>query len=249
MVTNKKPDKQSEHQAAEDRRGQSRFGGDSGRSHRDVLPHREPRPKDTGVVALLLGGDPETLRQPVEDNQASVASSVAAPVSVSPSLPQAPQENTPPPLAPKVKPPRSTSLPSRPTVSVRADSLGRMDSSTLGSGAFRVDVEDQSPAWQEFLRNWSRFTQIKGKKLIIIKFIFDRTVAVNRQECITSSGEIYKVCEFKHRNHVFTLLKELVELGFLEKTGLDTHKKHEGLLIRFYPDAGFRSDAGSKQVK
>jgi hypothetical protein len=113
-----------------------------------------------------------------------------------------------------------------------------------------VNVEDKDPRWQAFVTRYTRLRTIKpGETMRLLKFIFDRTTARGVDTFITSTGEILKVCEFKHRTNVFPRLNFLSEKGFIEKKSTGSNKKNEGLLIRFDPDGPIKIDAAPPENK
>ena|GEM_PF-3938746 len=81
--------------------------------------------------------------------------------------------------------------------------------------------------WKPFLR--------EGAKFKLCEFFYRNTAALGLQEFKTSTAQLSRVCG-THRRHIFLVLRQLEDLRFIQKESLETNRKDEGLLIRFFPD-------------
>ncbi|MFL6211728.1 MAG: hypothetical protein ACJ74W_22970 [Pyrinomonadaceae bacterium] len=81
--------------------------------------------------------------------------------------------------------------------------------------------------WKPFLR--------EGVKFKLCEFFYRNTVALGKREFITSTAQLSRVSS-AHRRHIFLVLRQLEDLRFIRKESVETNRKDEGLVIRFYPD-------------
>lgn len=90
------------------------------------------------------------------------------------------------------------------------------------------------PGWEKFVSDWKPFLR-EGVKFKLCEFFYRNTVAAGRREFTTSTAQLSRVSG-AHRRHIFLVLRQLEDLRFIRKENLETNRKDEGLLIRFYPD-------------
>lgn len=90
------------------------------------------------------------------------------------------------------------------------------------------------PGWERFVADWKPFLR-EGVKFKLCEFFYRNTAAVGRREFTTSTAQLSRVSG-AHRRHIFLVLRQLEELRFIRKEGVETNRKDEGLMIRFYPD-------------
>jgi hypothetical protein len=88
--------------------------------------------------------------------------------------------------------------------------------------------------WEKFVADWKPFLR-EGVKFKLCEFFYRNTAAVGRREFTTSTAQLSRVSG-AHRRHIFLVLRQLEDLRFIRKEGVETNKKDEGLVIRFYPD-------------
>jgi hypothetical protein len=81
--------------------------------------------------------------------------------------------------------------------------------------------------WKPFLRD--------GVKFKLCEFFYRNTVAAGRREFTTSTAQLSRVSG-AHRRHIFLVLRQLEDLRFIQKESVETNRKDEGLVIRFFPD-------------
>lgn len=93
-------------------------------------------------------------------------------------------------------------------------------------------VADQG--WDKFVADWKPFLR-EGLKFKLCEFFYRNTVALGKREFITSTGQLARVCG-SNRRHIFLLLRQLEELRFIRREGIETNRKDQGLVIYFYPD-------------
>jgi len=90
------------------------------------------------------------------------------------------------------------------------------------------------PGWDKFVADWKPFLR-EGVKFKLCEFFYRNTAAVGRREFTTSTAQLSRVSG-AHRRHIFLVLRQLEDLRFIWKEGVETNRKDEGLVIRFYPD-------------
>jgi hypothetical protein len=90
------------------------------------------------------------------------------------------------------------------------------------------------PGWEKFVADWKPFLR-EGVKFKLCEFFYRNTAAVGRHEFTTSTAQLSRVSG-AHRRHIFLVLRQLEDLKFIRKEGVETNRKDEGLVIRFYPD-------------
>ena len=90
------------------------------------------------------------------------------------------------------------------------------------------------PEWEKFVSDWKPFLR-EGIKFKLCEFFYRNTVAVGRREFTTSTAQLSRVSG-AHRRHIFLVLRQLEDLRFIQKKNLETNRRDEGLLIRFFPD-------------
>jgi hypothetical protein len=90
------------------------------------------------------------------------------------------------------------------------------------------------PGWDKFVADWKPFLR-EGIKFKLCEFFYCNTAAVGRREFTTSTAQLSRVSG-AHRRHIFLVLRQLEDLRFIRKEGVETNRKDEGLVIRFYPD-------------
>jgi hypothetical protein len=90
------------------------------------------------------------------------------------------------------------------------------------------------PGWERFAADWKPFLR-EGIKFKLCEFFYRNTVAVGRREFTTSTAQLSRVTG-AHRRHIFLVLRQLEELRFIWKAGVETNRKDEGLVISFFPD-------------
>jgi hypothetical protein len=90
------------------------------------------------------------------------------------------------------------------------------------------------PGWEKFVADWKPFLR-EGVKFKLCEFFYRNTAAVGRGEFTTSTAQLSRVSG-AHRRHIFLVLRQLEDLRFIRKEGVETNRKDEGLVIRFYPD-------------
>ncbi|MET0650012.1 MAG: hypothetical protein ABW208_25670 [Pyrinomonadaceae bacterium] len=88
--------------------------------------------------------------------------------------------------------------------------------------------------WEKFVDDWKPFLR-EGVKFKLCEFFYRNTAAVGRREFTTSTAQLSRVSG-AHRRHIFLVLRQLEDLRFIRKEGVETNRKDEGLVIRFYPD-------------
>lgn len=88
--------------------------------------------------------------------------------------------------------------------------------------------------WEKFVADWKPFLR-EGIKFKLCEFFYRNTVAEGRREFTTSTAQLSRVSG-AHRRHIFLVLRQLEELRFIRKESVETNRKDEGLVIRFYPD-------------
>lgn len=88
--------------------------------------------------------------------------------------------------------------------------------------------------WEKFVADWKPFLR-EGVKFKLCEFFYRNTAAVGRREFTTSTAQLSRVSG-AHRRHIFLVLRQLEDLRFIRKEGVETNRKDEGLVIRFYPD-------------
>lgn len=122
-----------------------------------------------------------------------------------------------------------TSLPRPRPAQARGDRAPRRKAAAAPEPAL---VDD--PGWEKFVSDWKPFLR-EGVKFKLCEFFYRNTAAVGRREFTTSTGQLSRVSG-AHRRHIFLVLRQLEDLRFIRKENLETNRKDEGLLIRFYPD-------------
>jgi hypothetical protein len=90
------------------------------------------------------------------------------------------------------------------------------------------------PGWEKFVADWKPFLR-EGVKFKLCEFFYRNTAAVGRREFTTSTAQLSRVSG-AHRRHIFLVLRQLEDLRFIRKESVETNRKDEGLVIRFYPD-------------
>lgn len=90
------------------------------------------------------------------------------------------------------------------------------------------------PGWAKFVADWKPFLR-EGIKFKLCEFFYRNTVAVGRREFTTSTAHLSRVSG-AHRRHIFLVLRQLEDLRFIQKERVETNRKDEGLVIRFFPD-------------
>lgn len=90
------------------------------------------------------------------------------------------------------------------------------------------------PGWEKFVSDWKPFLR-DGVKFKLCEFFYRHTVAAGRREFTTSTAQLSRVSG-AHRRHIFLVLRQLEELRFIQKESVETNRKDEGLVIRFFPD-------------
>lgn len=90
------------------------------------------------------------------------------------------------------------------------------------------------PGWEKFVADWKPFLR-EGVKFKLCEFFYRNTAAVGRREFTTSTAQLSRISG-AHRRHIFLVLRQLEDLRFIRKEGVETNRKDEGLVIRFYPD-------------
>jgi hypothetical protein len=88
--------------------------------------------------------------------------------------------------------------------------------------------------WEKFVADWKPFLR-EGVKFRLCEFFYRNTAAVGRREFTTSTAQLSRVSG-AHRRHIFLVLRQLEDLRFIRKAGVETNRKDEGLVISFYPD-------------
>lgn len=88
--------------------------------------------------------------------------------------------------------------------------------------------------WEKFVADWKPFLR-EGVKFKLCEFFYRNTAAVGRREFTTSTAQLSRVSG-AHRRHIFLVLRQLEELRFIRKEGVETNRKDEGLVIHFYPN-------------
>lgn len=90
------------------------------------------------------------------------------------------------------------------------------------------------PGWEKFVADWKPFLR-EGVKFKLCEFFYRNTAAIGRREFTTSTAQLSRVSG-AHRRHIFLVLRQLEDLRFIRKEGVETNRKDEGLVIRFFPD-------------
>jgi hypothetical protein len=90
------------------------------------------------------------------------------------------------------------------------------------------------PGWEKFVSDWKPFLR-EGVKFKLCEFFYRNTVAAGRREFTTSTAQLSRVSG-AHRRHIFLVLRQLEDLRFIQKESVETNRKDEGLVIRFFPD-------------
>jgi hypothetical protein len=90
------------------------------------------------------------------------------------------------------------------------------------------------PGWEKFAADWGPFLR-QGVKFKLCEFFYRNTVAQGRREFKTSTAQLSRVSG-AHRRHIFLVLRQLEGLRFIQKESIETNRKDEGLLIRFFPN-------------
>jgi hypothetical protein len=90
------------------------------------------------------------------------------------------------------------------------------------------------PGWAKFVADWKPFLR-EGIKFKLCEFFYRNTVAVGRREFTTSTAQLSRVSG-AHRRHIFLVLRQLEDLRFIQKESVETNRKDEGLVVRFFPD-------------
>lgn len=103
-----------------------------------------------------------------------------------------------------------------------------------GAGALADVPHVPDPGWEKFAADWKPFLR-EGVKFKLCEFFYRNTVAVGRREFTTSTAQLSRVSG-AHRRHIFLVLRQLEELRFIRKAGVETNRKDEGLVISFFPD-------------
>jgi hypothetical protein len=119
--------------------------------------------------------------------------------------------------------PRPRRSPTRPVAAPRG-----------GAGAIADAPHVSDPGWERFAADWKPFLR-EGVKFKLCEFFYRNTVAVGRREFTTSTAQLSRVSG-AHRRHIFLVLRQLEELRFIRKAGVETNRKDEGLVISFFPD-------------
>lgn len=122
-----------------------------------------------------------------------------------------------------------TSLPRPPSAPARAARAPRKKADSASEQALAAD-----PGWEKFVADWKPFLR-EGVKFKLCEFFYRNTAAVGRREFTTSTAQLSRVSG-AHRRHIFLVLRQLEDLRFIRKEGVETNRKDEGLVIRFFPD-------------
>lgn len=122
-----------------------------------------------------------------------------------------------------------TSLPRLPSAPARTSRAPRKKADSPSEQALGAD-----PGWEKFVADWKPFLR-EGVKFKLCEFFYRNTAAVGRHEFTTSTAQLSRVSG-AHRRHIFLVLRQLENLRFIRKEGVETNRKDEGLVIRFFPD-------------
>lgn len=123
----------------------------------------------------------------------------------------------------------STSLPRPPSTPARTARATRKKADSPSEQALGAD-----PGWEKFVADWKPFLR-EGVKFRLCEFFYLNTAAVGRREFTTSTAQLSRVSG-AHRRHIFLVLRQLEDLRFIRKEGVETNRKDEGMVIRFFPD-------------
>lgn len=126
-----------------------------------------------------------------------------------------------------------TSLPRQRPAQARVTRGPRGKSATAAEPALADD-----PGWAKFVADWKPFLR-EGIKFKLCEFFYRNTVAVGRREFTTSTAQLSRASG-AHRRHIFLVLRQLEDLRFIQKESVETNRKDEGLVIRFFPDRNAR---------
>lgn len=179
-------------------------------SEREVAPAAGEKPADAPPEASGRVGE-EAAATPAAESPAAPAASDERPAA---------SERT---AAPVASLPRPRPAPARPA---------RSPQKTVASPSEPSLAAD--PGWEKFVADWKPFLR-EGVKFKLCEFFYRNTAAVGRREFTTSTAQLSRVSG-AHRRHIFLVLRQLEELRFIRKEGVETNRKDEGLMIRFYPD-------------
>jgi hypothetical protein len=122
-----------------------------------------------------------------------------------------------------------TSLPRPPSSPARTARAPRKKADSLWEQALGAD-----PGWEKFVADWKPFLR-EGVKFKLCEFFYRNTAAIGRREFTTSTAQLSRVSG-AHRRHIFLVLRQLEDLRFIRKEGVETNRKDEGMVIRFFPD-------------
>jgi hypothetical protein len=122
-----------------------------------------------------------------------------------------------------------TSLPRSRAAQTRGERAPRRKATPAAEPAL---VDD--PGWEKFMSDWKPFLR-EGVKFKLCEFFYRNTVAAGRREFKTSTAQLSRVSG-AHRRHIFLVLRQLEDLRFIQKESVETNRKDEGLVIRFFPD-------------
>lgn len=122
-----------------------------------------------------------------------------------------------------------TSLLRTPSAPARTTRVPRKKADSPSEQALGAD-----PGWEKFVADWKPFLR-EGVKFKLCEFFYRNTAAVGRREFTTSTAQLSRVSG-AHRRHIFLVLRQLEDLRFIRKEGVETNRKDEGMVIRFFPD-------------
>ena len=172
---------------------------------------------EAAVAAEADESAPET--RPADDESSAATSAEAA-------APVVTVEQIPPPTGERrteaaASPPRPTSV--RPLRAARKRGEAPIAAQPLA---------DQG--WEKFVADWKPFLR-DGLKFKLCEFFYRNTAALGKREFVTSTGQLARISG-AHRRHIFFVLRQLEELRFIRREGIETNRKDQGMVIHFYPD-------------
>lgn len=220
--------REREEAGAEDSAAPAPEGGQE-RSAPRAVPHRVQAAESEREVAPAAGEKPADAQPEASDRVGDEAVATPAAELHPDASPAAPETGDERPAAseraaaPVTSLPRPRPAPARPARSPRK---------TVASPSEPSLAAD--PGWEKFVADWKPFLR-EGVKFKLCEFFYRNTAAVGRREFTTSTAQLSRVSG-AHRRHIFLVLRQLEDLRFIRKEGVETNRRDEGLVIRFYPD-------------
>lgn len=204
-----------------------------------VAPSREPETAAEPAGTLQSSGEEgagtqaELPESPGEDGRAATLSETEA-EAAGPG-PEATQKAAEPSEGDEVQPKAAVPFPAALRSPRSRRPRARPAAAPRGSAGALADVPPvPDPGWEKFAADWKPFLR-EGVKFKLCEFFYRNTVAVGRREFTTSTAQLSRVSG-AHRRHIFLVLRQLEELRFIQKAGVETNRKDEGLVISFFPD-------------